>query len=1019
MSSGQHTEHVSETAHTLFAGPGEVRALGRAIDWEATPLGAADAWPASLRTAVDICLGSAFPTFVWWGPELLQLYNDAALTIVGDRHPHAFAAPARRAWSDVWADVGLLAEHVMTTGEAVRDEDLELLPKRGGNREPLRFTFSLGALRGGGGEVAGIFITAIEVTSKLRAERRLGRARARAGLSADFRALFEAAPTPYLVLAPPDFAIVAVNDAYLRATMTERSTIVGRTLFDVFPDNPEDSTATGVMNLRASLERVLATRRTDTMPVQKYDIKRPPASGGGFEERWWSPMNVPVLDALGEIALLIHRVEDVTEIMRLKSAGATQNRLALDQQSLIDRLRDANEAAVHAVERARDSEERLSMALEAALMGTYSWTSDGRAPGLSEMSYEVFGLVPERPFTITEEGFGLVHPQDRARHQETFERASARGEDFHSIYRIIRPRDGRVAWIEERGRGSRDLATGVTSLRGVHWDVTEREQALEALRQSEARQAFLLALADAMRPLSDPAAIEGTAARAIGEHLGVSRAYYAEVLDDGASAIVRQDYADGLPTVAGHWYYSDLSSEQKNYLLDLRGGHTIRIIDTEVNPDFDGGRRAAYHSLSMRACVGVPLIKDDRHVGTFVVVQSEPRDWTDSEVALVEEVGERIWTTVERARAEAARRALDDALRASEAGYRALVENVRDYAIFLLDANGIVTEWTPGAERVNGYAPNEIVGKHVTVFYAPEDVASGEPARDLAEAAEKGRAEREAWRVCKGGDRFWANEITTAIRDRDGRLTGFTKISRDLTERLLAEEATAKVRAATERNNLRRQLAQAEEEERRRLSRELHDEAGQHLTALSLGLQALSDIAPAGSEIDRRAAQLLALANTLGEELHAVAVRLRPRALDDFGLEAAVSVYAEQWSKQHGIRVSVHAPTAAQRLPSPVENAAYRVIQEALTNVARHSSAIHASVVVERRKRNVVVVVEDDGRGFDPKTVTAPEGAGGLGLLGIRERVALVGGTVEIEPGARHGVSLYVNIPLDVSSDAR
>src|SRR5688572_22827970 len=106
----------------------------------------------------------------------------------------------------------------------------------------------------------------------------------------DFRALFESIPGLYLVLAP-DLTIVAVSDAYLDATMTRRDDILGRHIFDVFPDNPADADATGVQNLRASLERVLATGRPDAMAVQKYDIRRPAEEGGGFEERYWSPVN--------------------------------------------------------------------------------------------------------------------------------------------------------------------------------------------------------------------------------------------------------------------------------------------------------------------------------------------------------------------------------------------------------------------------------------------------------------------------------------------------------------------------------------------------------------------------------------------------------------------------------------------------------------------------------------------------------------------------------------------------------
>ena len=139
----------------------------------------------------------------------------------------------------------------------------------------------------------------------------------------DFKALFEAAPGLYLVL-DPRLRIVAVSDAYLAATMTKRDEILGRGIFDVFPDNPDDPNATGVSNLRASLERVRDRRLPDTMAVQKYDIRRPEEEGGGFEVRYWSPVNSPVLDERGRLGYIIHRVEDVTEFVRLKEFGSAQ-----------------------------------------------------------------------------------------------------------------------------------------------------------------------------------------------------------------------------------------------------------------------------------------------------------------------------------------------------------------------------------------------------------------------------------------------------------------------------------------------------------------------------------------------------------------------------------------------------------------------------------------------------------------------------------------------------------------------
>jgi two-component system sensor kinase FixL len=176
-----------------------------------------------------------------------------------------------------------------------------------------------------------------------------------AQLPHDFGVLFEASPGLYLVLAP-DLTIIAASDAYLCATMTRREAIVGRNLFEVFPDNPDDPDATGVGNLTASLDRVLTLRRPDAMASQKYDVRRP---DGVFEARWWSPLNTPVLGASGEVRWIIHCVEDVTEVMRLQDERAEAVSTALAQQRLVDQLRAANEALAKSEAARRVSEERF------------------------------------------------------------------------------------------------------------------------------------------------------------------------------------------------------------------------------------------------------------------------------------------------------------------------------------------------------------------------------------------------------------------------------------------------------------------------------------------------------------------------------------------------------------------------------------------------------------------------------------------------------------------------------------
>lgn len=296
---------------------------------------------------MDLLLASEFPMVALWGPELVQIYNDGYRGIMAGKHPEGLGQPTRECWPEVWHINEPIYERVRA-GETLTFEDKLFPITRHGYLEDAWFKLSYSPLRDEGGGIAGVLVTVFETTERHRAEaareeaeRRMKEVAGVAGLSSDFRALFEAAPTPFLVLAP-DLRIFAVNDAYLRATMTRREAILGRTFFEVFPDDPN---GTGVRNLRASLDRVLATRRTDIMAAQRYPTRRPAKASGGFEERWWSPINRPVRGTNREVAAIIHRVEDVTEIVRLRSESEAQDQIARDQQALIDGCAKASNAS--------------------------------------------------------------------------------------------------------------------------------------------------------------------------------------------------------------------------------------------------------------------------------------------------------------------------------------------------------------------------------------------------------------------------------------------------------------------------------------------------------------------------------------------------------------------------------------------------------------------------------------------------------------------------------------------------
>jgi signal transduction histidine kinase len=203
-----------------------------------------------------------------------------------------------------------------------------------------------------------------------------------------------------------------------------------------------------------------------------------------------------------------------------------------------------------------------------------------------------------------------------------------------------------------------------------------------------------------------------------------------------------------------------------------------------------------------------------------------------------------------------------------------------------------------------------------------------------------------------------------------------------------------------------RRVVSGQELERQRLARELHDETGQALTSILLGLKGLED---ADDEGLRRS--LLGLRELVVSTLHDVrrlAVELRPKALDDFGLVPALERLAETFAEQTSVKVQVEAALGEARLPAELETALYRIVQEALTNVIKHANARTVSVVLTKKGEAVAVVIEDDGRGFDPAT----DPGEGLGLLGMRERIALVEGRVSVESGAGQGTTIAVEVPL-------
>lgn len=253
-------------------------------------------------------------------------------------------------------------EAALATGEIHSLENQTVLIARDGTERPI--ADSAAPIRDGDGHIIGAVLVFRDVTREKCAETELRRSRAL------FEGLFTSLPGHFLVLSS-DHKIVAASDAYLKATMTRREEIVGRNLFEVFPDNPNDPEATGVANLRASLNRVRLTAAADTMPIIKYDIRRP---DGVFEERFWSPMNAPVLGADGQIEYIIHRAEDVTDFVRQKSKGTN------DTSELRIHMERMEAEVFQSAQKAQAAKEQLEAANKELEAFSYSVSHDLRAP---------------------------------------------------------------------------------------------------------------------------------------------------------------------------------------------------------------------------------------------------------------------------------------------------------------------------------------------------------------------------------------------------------------------------------------------------------------------------------------------------------------------------------------------------------------------------------------------------------------------------------------------------------------
>jgi PAS domain S-box-containing protein len=325
-----------------------------------------------------------------------------------------------------------------------------------------------------------------------------------------------------------------------------------------------------------------------------------------------------------------------------------------------------------------------------------------------------------------------------------------------------------------------------------------------------------------------------------------------------------------------------------------------------------------------------------------------------------------------------------------------LIARVQDYAIFMLNPAGEVMTWNAGARLIKGYTRDEIVGQPMARFYTAEDQRAGRPARLLREAVANGRVEDEGWRVRKDGTRFWADVVITAVRDDQGKLIGFAKITRDLTERRTAEAAIGELSA---------RLFRLQDEERRQLASHLHDRTSNSLTAVLGSLYRVkAHLKSADVVLLNDVADSIGKVEAASDVIRRVAHMLHPSRLEQGGLVETLRWYVAAVSGER-LKVTADLPAASLTMSKEAEIVLFRLVQECLNHLVGRPGTREAVVRLAAKHSITLQIIIQGPLPFGLRDALAStHDEIGVGLFGIRERLRQLGGKIDVISGDQRTV---------------
>jgi PAS domain S-box-containing protein len=715
-------------------------------------------------------------------------------------------------------------------------------------------------------------------------------------------------------------------------------------------------------------------------------------------------------------------------------------------------------------ERLQKSERQLASAQQIAHIGSWEWDIAANRVSWSEELYRIFGLKPQE-FGATYEAYHeLVHPYDKEFIQDVISNALRDHQPVDYYHRIIRP-DGTARTLHVLGEVIVDENGVATKMIGTAQDVTERKMVEARLCESEDRYRDLVEHSHVLICTHDLTgrilSVNQTAVNVLGydqETLLTKNIKdclspeFGDQFDDYIAEIQKKGVARGVMSVqtkSGEkriWEYNntlrtegvtepivrgvahDVTEQRRaEYALkaseaELRKlfaamtdvilvldaeGHYLKIAPTDPSylykPPADLIGKSLHEVFPKEegdfflAHVRRALAEGRMHRVEYSLQLGEKRVWFDGSVSPLSK-GSVVWI----ARDVTERKRAEEDLRQQKEILQKIFDHIPAMVAFIDNTGAIKlvnNEW----ERVLGWSREESYTCDVIAELYPDLQYRRSVLDFISSSTGEWRDFKTRIHSGKVLETSWAN-----VKLMDGTSIG---IGQDVTERKHVEKAREQL--LKDRKQLLSRLVKVQEDERRRIARELHDQLGQQITALMLGIKWLKDSGHCQPQATKHLDRLQEYADQLGREVHHIAWELRPTALDDLGLHTALGNYLEKWSEGSGKRVELHSNGFnGHRLSAQIETTLYRVIQEALTNVLKHSEAEFVSLILERRNNHVLAIIEDDGRGFNVEAVmNASESEHKLGLLGMRERLALVFGTLDIESTPGAGTSLFVRIP--------